>query len=130
MRNIWEFILASLIIVLGLCFVLGSIIKTQSLKESIDEDLVANMIVGSYVELSDNAYLICTDENIERIRIKDIDISPDVIGATATVDFCVVISTSDSDIHTKGRLRLKYSAHSPYKWVVDKCLLDESNKRS
>ena len=125
MRSLGKIIPVSILVVLIICLFLDGGIKKAVLKQSLNEELVEKLIVGSYVELPENTYIICTSENIRNVKVVRKDVFSSIFGTSSSVQFEVELSVFDLNICTEGRLKLYYSSNSPYKWVVDNCWLNE-----
>lgn len=132
MRNLGKIIPISVIIVLIICAVMDSNIKKSALRKSITEELVEELIIGSYAEIPNyddtpnNAYIICTSENIEHLIIDEVYVYSGIFGKSASVEFRVVLYVNGLYIGTNGKLELDYSSHSPCKWIVDRCWLNDN----
>lgn len=119
MRNLWKIISISLIIVIATCAILDFNIKKLVLKQSVNEDLVKNLIVGTSVKMDySDQHIICTSENIESIKIEDVYVNTSIFGTTASVSYSVILSVYDLHISTNGMLSLNYSSDSPCGWTV------------
>lgn len=128
MNSVWNKIPAMLIIILIACLFINHSVKKNALENSIDEDLVKELIVGSYVEVGHDTdlYTICTEENIERLEIDKSSVSMGLFGPSASVSYNVDLYVGDLSISTNGRLGLEYSDNSPCHWVVTSRWIDSS----
>lgn len=125
MRSLGKIIPVSVVVVIIVCLFLDSGIKKSILKQSLNEELVENLIVGEYVELPDSTYIICTSENIRSVKVLDRYVFSSIFGTSSSVEFVVELSVYDLDISTDGRLKLDYYSESPCRWVVDSCWLNK-----
>lgn len=125
MRNLWKIIIIAVITSFITCYVMDKCIKKKALNNSLNEELVENLIVGSYIELPDNTYIVCTEENIKNITINDKYVYTGLFGTSANVEFTIEASTYRFDISTEGRIKLNYSSHARCKWVVDRWWLSD-----
>ena len=55
-----------IVVLLVICLFMNHRIKISSIENSVDEELVKNLIVGEYSQISEdtNEYLICTKDNV------------------------------------------------------------------
>lgn len=58
-----------IVVLLVICLFMNHRIKISSIENSVDEELVKNLIVGEYSQISEdtNEYLICTKDNVESV---------------------------------------------------------------
>ncbi len=121
MNNIWNKVPALLIIVLVVCLFINHSVKKKAFENSINEELVENLIIGSFVEAAPDTdvYIICTEENIEHVEIEESYVSMSIFGPHASVTFDVDLSVNGLYLCTNGRLSLDYSNESPCGWLID-----------
>ena len=96
-----------IVVLFVVCVFINHKIKVSLIENSVDAELVKNLIVGEYSQISKdtNEYLICTKDNVESVTITDKYITWDWFSRTALIDFNVVLKTGGGKIETTGSLQ-------------------------
>ena len=104
-------------------------IKEKAFYNAVDENLIKNLMVGSYIKVSkdDLGYVICTEDNIKEVTITDKFVDLGLFEKSVMVDFDITIESSGKTIKTTGYLNINYSKKSKLKWDVERRILRNEN---
>lgn len=110
-----------IVVLFVVCVFINHKIKVSLIENSVDAELVKNLIVGEYSQISKdtNEYLICTKDNVESVTITDKYITWDWFSRTALIDFNVVLKTGGEKIETTGYLDINFAPKKPARWRVE-----------
>lgn len=111
-----------IVVLLVICLFMNHRIKISSIENSVDEELVKNLIVGEYSQISEdtNEYLICTKDNVESVTITDKFVTWDWFSRTALIDFNVILESGGKKVETTGYLNIHFDKEKPSKWRVER----------
>ena len=111
-----------IVVLLVICLFMNHRIKISSIENSVDEELVKNLIVGEYSQISEdtNEYLICTKDNVESVTITDKFVTWDWFSRTALIDFKVILESGGKKVETTGYLDINFDKKEPSKWRVER----------
>lgn len=96
-------------------------IKISAIENSVDEELVKNLIIGEYSQISDDTseYLICTKDNIKNVTITNKYVTWDWFSRAALIDFSVILESEGKKVETTGYLGINFDKKKPSKWRVE-----------
>ncbi|RHV11024.1 hypothetical protein DXB77_07495 [Clostridium sp. OM05-9] len=110
-----------IVILLVICIFMNHRIKISAIENSVDEELVKNLIIGEYSQISDDTseYLICTKDNIKNVTITNKYVTWDWFSRAALIDFSVILESEGKKFETTGYLGINFDKKKPSKWRVE-----------